>query len=141
MKKEAVKEKTITKKLTVGILFEQQKPFDILFKDKFIYANKKKLLFRARHKCTEIIKEYDEVRRSTVDKYSTAIVNDIPFNGLKDKKGMAAFEKEMDPLANEEVKVKFPKLTLTDIDINHYTAEDLDTLVTLGIIEDDLEEE
>ena len=63
------------------------------------------------------------------------------FNGYRDKEGMAAFEKEMAPLANEEVKIKFPKLTLDDINMDQYDPEDLDILVTFGIIQDDVESE
>ena len=127
------------KKITMGELFEIQSALNVLFQDKSIIATKKKLVFRIRRKCTELLKEYNDIRTSTLDKYSKAEVDGKKFNGYRDKEGMANFEKEMKPLADEEIALVFPKLSFEDIDMDQYTPEDLDILVYFGIVQDDVE--
>ncbi len=129
-------EKTTTKTFSVGDLYERAGIMNVYFRDVSIVAAKKKIIFRARRLCIEKVKEYDELRKSTQEKWSKATVNNLPFNGLKDKADMESFKNEMDPIANEIVTIKFPELTLDEIDMDHYTPEALDELVFLGLIKD-----
>ncbi len=131
---------TTTKKLIVGTLFEHQVSLNGLFSDTSLSAVKKKLMFRARRTTIDLLKEYNEIRKSTLEKHSTAEINGQPFNGYRDKKAMKAFEKEMDPLANEEVKIKFPDIKIDELDINSYSPAQLDDLVELGLVKDETEE-